>query len=312
MSITVRKLLQYPQLDFQVDAGESGLGRIITTAELNRPSMELTGYFAAFRSDRIQIFGNGEVSYIHAHEHDPALRGRLDRILSHGVPCAIVTNGSRAPRLIHEIADAVSIPVLTCPHSTTKLYKRLWENLETEFAPATTVHGVLIDMHDMGVLIQGRSSVGKSECGLELIRRGFQLVADDMVVVKCLNDSVLMGRGNELLPFHMEARGLGIIDISRLFGVTAIRETKRISLVITLDEWHPETEYDRTGLVEDTMTILEVEIPHVTIPVRPGRNVGTLVEIAALNQKLKAMGVHTAQLMSERLLTEMGKGAPED
>lgn len=312
MSITVSRLLHCPQLDFQVDAGESGLGRIITTAEFNRPSMELTGYFAAFRPERIQIFGNGEVSYIHAHEHDTALRGRLDRILADAVPCAIVTNGCRAPRLIHEIADAVSIPVLTCPHSTTKLYKRLWESLETEFAPTTTVHGVLIDMHDMGVLIQGRSSVGKSECGLELIRRGFQLVADDMVVVKCLNDSVLMGRSNELLPFHMEARGLGIIDISRLFGVMAIREAKRISLVITLDAWQPDTEYDRTGLAEDTVSILDVKIPHVAIPVRPGRNVGTLVEIAVLNQKLKDMGMHTAQLMSERLLTEMTKGAPED
>jgi HPr kinase/phosphorylase len=308
MEITVRKLLQDPMLGLRVGAGESGLDRPVTTAELNRPALELTGYFAAFRSERIQIFGNGEVAYIETNSRDAELCDNLARIVADDVPCAIVTNGHEPPVPMRDRANEAGIPVLTCPHSTTKLYKRLWENLESEFAPETTVHGVLMDLHDMGVLILGKSSVGKSECGLELIRRGFHLVADDVVTIQCLSDSVLIGRGSDLLPYHMEARGLGIIDVSRLFGVTAIRHEKRVSMAITLVDWDDGTEYDRTGLTEETMSILDVAIPHVTIPVRPGRSASTLVEIAALNQKLKSMGVHTARLMEERLAEKMAAG----
>lgn len=305
MTITVRKLLEDPLLGLSVESGESGLERAVTTAELNRPSLELTGYFEAFRAERIQVFGNGEVNYIEKRHQDKTLLSHLGRIFCERVPCAIVTNGRPAPEAMNQLGDERQIPVLSCPHSTTKLYKRLWENLDSEFAPETTIHGVLMDIQDMGVLILGESSVGKSECALELIRRGFHLVADDLVTVKCLSDSILVGRGSSLMPYHMEARGLGIIDIRRLFGVAAIRQQKRITLVITLADWEDVGNYDRTGLVEETMSILDVEVPHVTIPVKPGRNVGTLVEIAALNQKLKSMGIHTAKLMDQRLIEEM-------
>jgi HPr kinase/phosphorylase len=161
---------------------------------------------------------------------------------------------------------------------------------------------VLLDIHDMGVLLLGDSAVGKSECALELIRRGFHLIADDVVSIKCLSDSVLMGRATELLPYHMEARGIGIIDIRLLFGVASVRPDKRITLAITLADWDKSRDYDRTGLNEDHIDILDVAVPHVTIPVRPGRNVGTLVEVAALNQKLKSLGVNTAQLMQAQIL----------
>jgi HPr kinase/phosphorylase len=192
-----------------------------------------------------------------------------------------------------------------CPHSTTKLYKRLWENLEPDFAPETTAHGVLMDIHEIGVLIQGKSSVGKSECGLELIRRGFQLVADDFVTIRCLNDSVLIGRGSKVLPFHMEARGLGIIDVSRLFGAMSIRNETRIRMVISLVDWEDSVDYDRTGLTDESVSILDVRLPHVIIPVKPGRSVGTLVEIAALNQKLRNMGINTAKLMEQALAEQI-------
>jgi HPr kinase/phosphorylase len=305
MAITVRKLMEDRMLGLTVEAGETGLERTVMTAELNRPSLEMTGYFHAFRAERIQVFGNGEVEYILMREREKALRDHLERIFSDGVPCLIVTNGRKPPKIMQDIGNERSIPVLSCPHSTTKLYKRLWENLDSEFAPETTRHGVLMDIHDMGVLITGKSSVGKSECALELIRRGFHLVADDVVTIKCLSDSILVGRGSSLIPYHMEARGLGIIDISRLFGVKSIRDQKRITMVISLAEADEVVEYDRTGLSEETISILDVEIPHVTIPVRPGRNVGTLVEIAALNQKLKSMGVHTARLVDQKLIEEM-------
>jgi len=305
MTITVDKLLGNPLLNLLVAAGESGLGRTVTTAELNRPSLELTGYFDAFRSERIQVFGNGEISYIELHCDEESIHHNLDNIFSEGVPCAIITNGRTPPQHLAELGNKRGIPILTCPYSTTKLYKRLWEHLDSEFAPQTTMHGTLMDIHDMGVLIMGKSSVGKSETALELIRRGFHLVADDLIRIKCLSDTILVGRGCSEFPYHMEARGLGIIDISRIFGVAAIRKQKRITFVITLADWEECVGYDRTGLLEDKMNILDVAVPHVTIPVRPGRNVGTLVEIAALNEKLKTMGIHSAKLFEEKLIQEM-------
>lgn len=311
MTITVSKLLEDSLLGLTVTAGEAGLGRTITTAELNRPSQELHGFFQAFRSDRIQVFGNGEVIFINKYQDNPAVFEHIDKIFDRDVPCVIVTNAKSPPRIVEELGNQRGIPVMTCPHSTTKLYKRLWENLDSEFAPETTMHGTLMDIHDMGVLLQGKSSVGKSECALELIRRGFHLVADDMVTIKCINDTILLGRGSTLVPYHMEARGLGIIDISRMFGVRSIRKRKRITMVITLADWNEVVEYDRTGLIEEGITILDVEIPHITIPVRPGRNVGTLVEIAALNQKLKSLGIHTARLMDEKLINEMQRRSQE-
>lgn len=307
MTTTVRKLLGHPMLGLRVVAGEAGLDRRITTAELNRPALELTGYFGEFRSERIQVFGKGELTYLAVHARRDSVREALAQILTHEhVPCAVVTNGREPPGPMCEQADVAGTPVLTCPHSTTKLYKRLWEHLEPHFAPETTVHGVLVEIHDLGVLIQGNSSVGKSEVALDLIRRGSHLVADDLVTIKCLNDSILIGRGSRLLPFHMEARGLGIIDVSRLFGAAAIRPDKRISLVLTLVDWKESEEYDRIGLNDETVSILDVAVPHVTIPVKPGRSVGTLIEIAALNQKLKNMGIHTARLMEKRLTEALG------
>jgi HPr kinase/phosphorylase len=308
MAISVRKLLQDPMLGLRIAAGEAGLDRPITTAELNRPALELAGFFSEFRSERIQVFGAGEVAYVESHWQNSALNDILARVLGGNVPCAIVTNGREPPEVMARRAEACAIPVLTCPHSTTKLYKRLWENLEPDFAPETTVHGVLMEVHEVGVLLQGKSSVGKSECGLELIRRGFQLVADDFVTISCLNDAILVGRGSNLLPFHMEARGLGIIDVSRLFGAMCVRAETRIRMVITLVEWEDSVPYDRTGLSEETVTILDVQVPHITIPVKPGRSVGTLVEIAALNQKLKNMGIHTAKLMEKVLSEQMCHG----
>lgn len=310
MTVTVRKLLDDPMLGLRVAAGARGLDRPIVTGELNRPSLELTGYFKEFRSERIQILGVGELSYLEEHGESAAIAERLCRILSGDVPCAIITNGHEPSAPMRQRAEQVSIPILTCALGTTKLYKRLWENLEHDFAPETTLHGVLMEIHDIGVLIQGKSSVGKSECGLDLVRRGFQLVADDYVTIKCLNDSILIGRGSSMLPFHIEARGLGIIDVSRLFGAMAIRRDERVAMVITLVEWEDTVEYDRTGLSEETVTILDVPLPHVKIPVKPGRSVGTLVEVAALNQKLKSMGVNTARLMEQRIAQELAREQP--
>ena len=244
--------------------------------------------------------------FVEAHSSEPDLLDNLDRILAGDLPCVIVTNGSATPRMLLEVAEPRGIPVLSTPHNTTKLFKRLWEHLDAEFAPETTVHGVLMDIHDVGVLLLGDSAVGKSECALELIRRRFHLIADDMVTIKCLGDSQLVGRATEMLPYHMEARGIGIIDICRLFGAAAVRPDKRITLAITLVDWQEAQNVDRTGLDEERVSILDVAIHHMTIPVRPGRNVGTLVEVAALNHKLKHLGINTARLAEAELLARMG------
>ena len=313
MGTTVRKLLDEPMLGLVAVAGQAGLDRRVTTAELNRPALELTGYFGEFRSDRIQVFGKGELTYLAVHARNDSVRETLSQILSHdNMPCAVVTNGREPPELMCETAEAAGTPILSCPHSTTKLYKRLWEHLEPYFAPETDVHGVLMEIHDLGVLIQGQASIGKSEVALDLIRRGSHLVADDMVTIKCLNDSLLIGRGSRLLPFHMEARGLGVIDVNRLFGAAAVRPDKRISLVITLVDWQDTIEYDRIGLQDDSVSILDVRVPHLTLPVKPGRSVGTLIEIAALNQKLKGMGVDTERLMAKRLTEVLGNPVADD
>jgi HPr kinase/phosphorylase len=306
MSTTVENLLSNPLLGLEVAAGSAGLWRRVLTSELNRPSLELTGYFDAFRAERIQVFGKGEVIFVEAHSSEPDLLDNLDRILAGDLPCVIVTNGSATPRMLLEVAEPRGIPVLSTPHNTTKLFKRLWEHLDAEFAPETTVHGVLMDIHDVGVLLLGDSAVGKSECALELIRRRFHLIADDMVTIKCLGDSQLVGRATEMLPYHMEARGIGIIDICRLFGAAAVRPDKRITLAITLVDWQEAQNVDRTGLDEERVSILDVAIHHMTIPVRPGRNVGTLVEVAALNHKLKHLGINTARLAEAELLARMG------
>jgi len=305
MTTTVENLLADPALGLHAVAGAVGLQRRIHRPDLNRPGLELAGYFGSYHSERIQVFGDGEVSFIEAHREPGDLTTNLLRILGGDVPCVIVTNGRQPPAVVVDCAESLGVPVLSCPHGTTKLHKRLWEHLDAEFAPEVTLHGVLMDIHDIGVLLLGDSAVGKSECGLELIRRGFYLVADDMVAVKCLGESALVGRATELLPYHMEARGLGIVDVRMLYGAAAILPEKRITLAITLVDWDAEAEYDRTGLAESLLSILDIEIPHLTIPVRPGRNVSTLVEAAALNQKLKEMGTNTAQLMEERIRQQM-------
>lgn len=302
MTTPVRKLLDQPMLGFRVIAGAPGLDRRITTAELNRPALELTGYFAEFRPERIQIIGHGELTFLAARADRADVREAMRRIVSdERVPCVVVTNGREPPASMLTCAESSGTPVLGSVHGTTKLYKRLWEHLEPHFAPETTVHGELLEVQDLGVLIQGHTSIGKSEVALDLVRRGARFVADDMVTIKCLNDSVLIGRGSRLIPFHVEARGLGVVDVSRLFGAAAVRTEAEISLVVTLVDWQETEQYDRIGLNDDTITLLDVRVPHLVVPVKPGRSVATLIEIGALNQKLKNMGIHTARLMEKRL-----------
>jgi HPr kinase/phosphorylase len=309
--VQVGILLEFRDLCLTVVCGEEGLQREIRSVDLNRPGIEVTGCFSFFDEERIQIFGGGEIKYIRENEHTPELREAVSRIFHSSVPCVIVTNDDPVPPLMVEIGTREKIPIFQSSISTTRLYKRLFESLEHFFCPTTLIHGTLIDILGMGILLIGQSGVGKSECALELVSKGHSLVADDVVRVVCLGERVLSGSSPHLLRHYIEVRGLGIVDLSKLYGIRAVRKEKQIDMVITLEEWKPETYVERIGLEQQYHTILGVSLPHLTIPVKPGRNLSTIVEVGARDQRLKLMGVHSAQDFNQKLmnLTRQPKAA---
>jgi HPr kinase/phosphorylase len=287
-------------LKLQILGGEGGLARTIAIPDINRPGLALTGYLDFFAFDRVQVIGLTEVSYMK--QLDPAdLRMRLTRVFKYEIPCFIVTRGLTPPQEFVEEADRAAVPILRSLLTTTKVVSKIIVFLDNEFAPETNLHGVLVDVYGVGVMIMGRAGVGKSECALELIERGHRLVADDVVFIRRRGDRFLYGEGSNLLRHHMEIRGVGIFDVKNIFGVGAIRNTKRIGMIVELEDWDPEKEYDRTGIGEDSYTVLEVKLPKITVPVRPGRNMAIIVEVAALNHRLKEMGLDSEELLSERL-----------
>jgi len=305
MSLQVHQLLQNPNLYLRLAAGEPGLDRPIRSPELNRPTSELHGYFQYFRYERIQLLGMGEIRFIEDQGHRPEVVAAVDRIFSYDLPCVVVCNDQQVPPQVLRLGDLHSIPVFVTPLHTTLLSKRVWEMLEMEFAEKTTEHGVLVEVHDVGVLIIGESAIGKSECALELVMRGHRLVADDVVHISCLGGAMLMAEGSPRFPYHMEIRGIGIIDINRMFGASAVRPRKRVGLVIILEEWDESKSYERLGLEPQFYEILRVKIPCLTVPVQPGRHLSTIIEVAALDLKLKSMGIHPARDLADKLTREM-------
>jgi HPr kinase/phosphorylase len=227
------------------------------------------------------------------------------------VPVVFVTKGQELPSGLLDAANRAGVAILRSPLKTNEFYRRLKPWLEDEFAPQTTLHGSLADVFGVGLLFIGKSGIGKSECVLDLVERGHRLVADDVVHLTRRPDGTVYGRGNELIRHHMEIRGLGIINIKDLFGVASVRERKKIELVIELVEWDPSHEYDRLGVEQDVLTIVGVDVPHAVVPVRPGRNMTTIVEVAARNHLLKLQGHHSAQEFAERLKDAIAKGRPD-
>jgi len=300
--LQVNNLFDFPHLDLKLLSGEAGLDREIRSPDLNRPGLELTGFFDSFDENRIQIFGQGEIRYLEKHSSEPRVRSVLDRLLGLPVPCVIVARDLEAPTSLLEIANNYQVPVFGTPLGTTRLFKRLYESLEYFFSPSTLIHGTLLDVLGMGVLLLGKSGVGKSECGLELVSKGHSLVADDVVRVVCLGERLLQGESPHLLRHYIEVRGLGIVDLSKLYGIRAIRSKKQIDMVITLEEWKRETHVERLGLDTQHHSILDVELPHIIIPVKPGRNIATIVEVGARDYRLKLMGINSAEEFNERLL----------
>ncbi|RJP22840.1 MAG: HPr kinase/phosphorylase [Candidatus Abyssobacteria bacterium SURF_5] len=300
-------------LKIQIVAGESGLDRTIAISDINRPGLALTGYLDFFAFDRVQVMGLTEINYMRQLEKKTLIE-RLQRVFKYEIPCFIITRGLTASDEFLEQAERASVPILRSLLTTTKVVSKIIVFLDNQFSPETSLHGVLVDVYGVGVLIMGRAGVGKSECALELIERGHRLVADDVVFIRRRGDRYLYGEGSSLLRHHMEIRGLGIFDVKNIFGVGAIRNTKRIGLIMELEDWDASKEYDRVGVTQDSHTVLEVKLPKITVPVRPGRNMAIIAEVAALNHRLKEMGMDSEQLLSDRLTQALtaGEKASED
>jgi len=293
-------------LDLEILAGRDGLGKRVIIPRIQKPGLALAGYLASLHPDRIQVLGSTELSYLSRLSPEKAVQS-LQAVCALDICCFIITKGQTPPETLILEAEKQGIPLLRTHHQSSIFISLVTKFLEERLLPSTTVHGVLVDVLGVGVLLLGESGVGKSECALDLVIRGHRLVADDVVKVRMKLPAVLFGEGSDLLHYHMEIRGLGIINIKHLFGVAAIRERKKIDLAVELVEWKEGIEYDRLGLEEQTYSLLGLEIPLLRIPVRPGRNITTIVEVAARNQLLKEMGYHSAQEFQDRLEMRMAE-----
>ncbi len=281
-------------------SGHEGIGRYITTSDISRPGLEMAGYFTHYPASRVQLIGKTELSFF---EMLPSnlKKERMLRLCSQETPVIVVSHGMTVPQELIEASNENSVPVLSTTMKTTRFSSRLTNFLESKLAPYVAMHGVLVDVYGIGVLIIGKSGVGKSETALELIKKGHRLVADDCVEIRQEAEDLLMGSAPPLLEHLLEIRGIGIIDIMTLFGASAVRPKKRITLIVELENWDPEKVYDRLGLDEEKMKIIDTDITKLTIPVQPGRNVSVIIEVAAMNYRLKKMGVNAAQEFSRRL-----------
>jgi HPr kinase/phosphorylase len=288
-------------LHLKLLAGAGGLKRRVGEGAVNRPGLALTGFYKAFAWQRIQIIGSGETAYLKSLP-EPTSRQRLRELFNHKIPCLIFARNINPPKVVLEEAEESNIAVFKSPLTTMRLLNTATICLELDFAPTVQEHGSMVDVQGIGVMIRGDSGIGKSEVVLSLIERGHSLVADDITRIRSLEGRELIGTSPELLRFHMEVRGLGIINVASIFGVRSIRYEKRLDLVVTLRDWHDVEEVDRIGLDQEFYEILQIQVPHVTIPVRQGRNLASLVEVAALDQKLKSMGQNSAREFNERLL----------
>ncbi|ALS25639.1 serine kinase [Paenibacillus sp. 32O-W] len=296
--VKVSELVQVFQLE--ILSGEDGLKRTVTVDDLYRPGLEIAGYFHYYPSERVQILGRTELAFLETLDRE-VRKDRMERLCGADTPCIIVTRGQEPPLELLEQSALTNIPVLRSQVATTILSSRITNFLEQRLAPTTTIHGVLVDVYGIGMLITGSSGIGKSETALELVKRGHRLVADDAVEIRQTSDGQLHGSAPELIRYLLEIRGLGIINVMTLFGAGAVRTQKRISVVIKLENWQPDKQYDRLGLDEEKTRILDTDIPLVTVPVRPGRNLAVIIEVAAMNYRLKRMGYNAALQFTNKL-----------
>jgi HPr kinase/phosphorylase len=292
------------KLDLSLVAGEVGLSNQLVSSDVHRPGLALAGFVGMFTFDRVQVLGNTEMLYISSLEAE-----RVEQVLStvfqFEIPCLVVTDGNDVMPILKELAERHSIPLLKTPSSTTKFAHLFSLYLDDFFAPNTALHGSLVDVYGIGLLLMGRSGIGKSEIALDLVERGHRLVADDVVLLSRTIRGILVGMSGEALRDHMEIRGLGILNVRNMFGVRAVRVQKRVEVVVKLVEWNDSNTFDRIGLEEDWVSVLDVEVPQVTVPIYPGKNITVIAEAIAMNHQLKIQGYHTAHEFNRRLVEKM-------
>lgn len=306
ISLAIENLLKDEEygLELRLIAGERGLSNRIHSSRIQKPGLALTGYTEHLHADRVQVLGNTEITYLLKIDEHQAI-SHIGKLCSYPISCFIVTKGLEPPGFLKLEAEKAGIPLLVTPHQSSTFISLITKFLEERLLPTTHIHGVLVDVLGVGVLLLGKSGIGKSECALDLVIRGHRLVADDIVYIKKKMPAALVGQAGETIQYHMEIRGLGIINIKDLYGVSSIREKKIIDMVLELVEWDPAQEYDRLGIDDQVYTILGVDMPHLKVPVRPGRNLTSIIEVAARNFLLKGMGYHSAREFHEKLLARL-------
>ena len=292
-------------------SGEEGINRPITMSDLSRPGLEMAGYFTYYPKERVQLLGKTEITFFEKLPEEEK-KQRMLSLCTEITPAIILSRDLPIPSELIEASEEKGVPVLRSPLKTTRLSSRLTNFLESQLAPTTAIHGVLVDVYGVGVLIIGKSGVGKSETALELVKRGHRLVADDCVEIRQEDQDTLIGIAPQLIEHLLEIRGLGIINVMTLFGAGAVRSFKRITLVMSLELWEQGKQYDRLGLEEETMKIIDTDIPKLTIPVRPGRNLAVIIEVAAMNFRLKRMGLNAAEQFTNKLADVIEDGELEE
>jgi HPr kinase/phosphorylase len=297
----------------EIDAvNEAGTAeeREVTESNLHRPGLALAGYVDLFTHQRIQILGNTENQYLDHLDAD-ARRKAFGHLTQFPVPCVVVTAGNTLDEALVTMATEAGIPVYQTPLPTVRFMSLLRGFLSDQFAPQRAVHGSLVDVYGIGLLLIGKSGIGKSEVALDLVERGHRLVADDVVIATKREEAILMGAGTELVQHFMEVRGLGLVDVRSMFGIRAIRFQKRIEVVVNMQLWDPDEEYTRINMVEDTHDILGVDLPMVQVPITPGKNITVICEVIAMNYLLRHYGYDPAEVFTERLRQRIQQeGAP--
>ena len=305
-TVTVERFYtdQAEALGLKLMAGANGLKRIIREPTVNRPGLVMAGFTRYFANKRVQVIGNAEAYFLKA--LPPVERAeRYERLFSFKVPCVVFSRNLKADKLFLKHAEKVDVPIFQCPLVTMKFINLATLALEMMFAPRGTEMGSMVDILGVGVIIKGESGIGKSESVLALIERGYSLVADDITKVTLVDGREVIGTSAELTRNHMEVRGIGIINVAAMFGVKSIRSEKRVDVVITLKAWNEVTDVDRVGMEQEYVKILGVDVPHITIPVRPGRDLARLIEVAAYQTKLKMSGYNPAKELNDRLIAKM-------
>ena len=283
----------------------------IVTNEVNRPSLQIAGFFDYFYNNRIQIMGKVEFSYLEKMTSDRR-RDSLEKLFEKSIPCVIVTRNIDIPVEMTELSVKYKTPILRTDNTTSRFMSALIAFLNVELAPRITMHGVLVEVYGEGILLLGDSGVGKSEAAIELVKRGHRLVADDAVEIKRVSDISLLGSAPDVIRHFVELRGIGIVDVKMIFGIGAVKNVEKIDFIINLELWQEKKQYDRLGLTTEYTDILGIDIPSITVPVKPGRNLAVVIEVAAMNNSQKKMGYNAAEALNNRVMSEMNQTSEDE